>query len=416
MTSIVVHYHEISLKGANRRWFEDRLVSNITARLSRLFVTDATQISQQASRTSKDSKPFSVIRQHGRILVEIDGENPSENAVAKIIPALQQVFGIAHFSILQKSATDLPSLQKTAIMLFETYLLKNSMPRTFRVRLKRSDKRIEGESPTWEKELGLAIHTKHPSLRLQLKNPEWTLRGELHQDTSYLYTDKIEGPRGLPCGTNGHLLTLLSGGIDSPVAAIQMLKRGATSAFVHFSGVPFVGPEALEKVEELVRCVNRYQHIIQPLHVIPFGKIQEKIALTTDAKMRTILYRRLMIKIATAVAPKLGVQALVTGEALGQVASQTIHNMVAINSVASPQLPVLRPLLSFDKSEIIDLAIKYGCYETSILPAADCCTLFADRHPQLKATEDLILEQERRIDSDALVQEACEARKMQWCE
>lgn len=399
MTSIVVHYHEISLKGANRRWFEDRLVGNISARLARLFPSDT-------------PKPFSVIRQHGRILVEIS----EDEKTAQIVLALKQVFGIAHFSVPLKTASDLTSLQKTAITLFETYLQKNPMPRTFRVRLKRSDKRIEGQSPSWEKELGLAIHAKYPSLQLELKNPEWTLRGELHQDTSYLYTDKIEGLRGLPCGTNGHLLTLLSGGIDSPVAAIQMLKRGATSAFVHFSGAPFVGPEALEKVEALVRHVNRFQHLIQPLHVIPFGKIQEKIALTTDSKMRTILYRRLMIRIATALAPKLGVQALVTGEALGQVASQTIHNLVTINSVSSSQMPVLRPLLSHDKSEIIDLAIKYGCYETSILPAVDCCTLFADRHPNLKATEEQITEQERLIDLEALIQEACGSRKMQWCE
>ena len=404
MTSIVVHYHEISLKGANRRWFEDRLVANIRARLARLF--------------PENSEHFTVLRQHGRIIVEINNKVASveEADATRAIGALKQVFGIAHFSVLQKTPTDLASLQKTAVALFDAHLEKNKMPRTFRVRLKRSDKRIEGQSPSWEKELGLAIHAKHPSLTLELKNPEFTLRGELHQGTSYLYTDKIEGPRGLPCGTNGHLLTLLSGGIDSPVAAIQMLKRGATSAFIHFSGAPFVGPEALEKVEALVRHVNCYQHIIQPLHVIPFGKIQEKIALTTDAKLRTILYRRLMIKIATAIAPKLGVQALITGEALGQVASQTIQNMVVINSVTSPQLPVLRPLLSFDKSEIIDLAIKYQCYETSILPATDCCTLFADRHPQLKATEVQIAEQERRIDTEALIEEACNGRQMQWCE
>ena len=181
------------------------------------------------------------------------------------------------------------------------------------------------------------------------------------------------------------MLTLISGGLDSPVAAIRALKRGAVSAFVHFHGAPFVGPEALEKVEGLVRIVNRYQPDPRPLHVVPFGNIQEKIALATNPKLRTVLYRRMMVRIAARLARRLGAEALVSGESLGQVASQTLCNLTSINAVA--ELPILRPLIAFDKLEIINEAKLRGTHDLSIVPAADCCTLFADRHPSIAVTD-----------------------------
>ncbi len=216
--------------------------------------------------------------------------------------------------------------------------------------------------------------------------------------------EKIRGEGGLPVGTNGRVLSLLSGGLDSPVAAIQILRRGSPCSFIHFYGTPFVGEEVLEKIEDLVRIVNRYQPDPQPLHIVPFGKIQEKIALATNPKMRTVLYRRMMVRISCALARRLKAQALVTGESLGQVASQTLENMSTINAVAN--LPILRPLIGYDKDQIIEEAQKRGTYETSIRPAVDCCTLFADRHPSIRTTLPLIEEQEAKFPVQEFVEEA----------
>lgn len=289
---------------------------------------------------------------------------------------------------MRKVPTRYDALISASLEEVQNWIRKNGKPYSFRVRTRRSDKALPEKSTDIDRIIGSAIHDAHPEINVELESPQLTLGVEIRFDQSYLWIEKVRGEGGLPVGTNGRVLALMSGGLDSPVAAIQILRRGSPCSFVHFFGTPFVGDEVLEKIEDLTRIVNQFQPDPHPLHIIPFGKIQEKIALVTNPKMRTVLYRRMMIRISCALARQIKAQALVTGESLGQVASQTIENLSTINAVA--EIPILRPLITYDKDQIIEEAQKRGTYETSIRPAVDCCTLFADRHPSIRTTLTLI--------------------------
>jgi thiamine biosynthesis protein ThiI len=382
---ILLRYHEIALKGDNRSWFEDRLAINARKLFKRGL--------------SKDF-PFNVKKVHGRIIIQSDWNEETQEILKN------RLFGLSSFSPMTRVETQLEAIKQKALEEFQSYVQKFGLPSTFRIKSRRSDKALPETSPQIDRILGAWMQEHYPSLKVDLENAQFTLGVEVRFQESYIWTEIMTGQGGLPVGTNGSVLTLLSGGIDSPVAAIQILRRGSQNHFIHFYGAPFVGEEVLDKIRDLVKTVNRYQPDPQPLYVVPFGKIQEKIALVTNPKMRTLLYRRMMVRIANEVAKKVGAQALVTGESLGQVASQTVENLATVNSVS--ELPILRPLISFDKDEIIERARKWGSYEISIRPATDCCTLFADRHPTLRSNLSLLEEQETQFSVPDLVQEALE--------
>ena len=383
--SILLRYHEVALKGGNRRWFEDRLTLNACKLIKRALGPDT---------------PIEIKKYYGRITLETLWNKQTQGA-------LERVFGLSSFSPMRRVTTDKTAITHAALAEVEKFIQEHKkVPSSFRVKTRRSDKAFPETSMELDRFFGSVLHDAYPQMKVDLVRPELQVGIEIHFEDSFLWTEKFSGPGGLPVGTNSHLLCLMSGGLDSPVAAIQALRRGAIAHFIHFYGTPFVGQEALEKVENLVAIVNRYQPDPQPLFVVPFGRIQEKIALVTQPKVRTVLYRRMMIRIANALAEKLKIQALVTGESLGQVASQTLENLSIIN--AASQIPILRPLITYDKDEIIEYAQKWGTYETSIQPALDCCTLFADRHPILKASASLIEEQESRFSIPELVAQALE--------
>lgn len=381
-SSILLRYHEIALKGDNRSRFEQQLARN------------ARQLIQ---RTTDPSTPVGMRRTHGRVILETDW-NP------EVEDALSRVFGLSSFSPMRKVKTDLTSLVQAALEEFEKHRAKYGQVKSFKVKTRRSDKALPETSPQIDRIVGGGIAKAYPEYQVDLKSPEMTLGIEIRNRESFIWTEKISGPGGLPVGANAHLLSLISGGIDSPVAAIHALRRGTSCSFVHFYGAPYVGPEVFDKVLRLVKRVNDFQPNPKPLYVIPFGKIQEKIALVTPPRARTLLYRRMMFRISNELAKQIHAQALVTGESIGQVASQTVENLSAIHAVSG--LPVVQPLVTFDKDEIISKAQKWGTYETSLLPGLDCCTLFADRHPVLKSRAESLEELETQYSVSDLIQEA----------
>ncbi len=385
---LMIRYHEIALKGGKRPVFEKQLARNIDKMLKRTFGSDA---------------PIKVLRQTGRILVEAPWDDENQ---AKAQQTLEKVFGISSFSPMRKVDTHIETIKTAALEEFQKAIAAHGMPKTFRVQTRRSDKVFPESSTDLDRIFGSHLHAAFPDLQVELKKPELRLGIEIRRNQSYIWSQKFPGPGGLPVGSNGKLLALMSGGIDSPIAVLQILKRGSPVRFIHFDGAPFVGPESREKAEDLVRLVNQYQPAPERMHTIAFGKIQEKIALVTDAKMRTVLYRRMMMRISCRIARRIKALALVTGEALGQVASQTLENLVTIDRVSD--LPILRPLIAYDKSEIIALAHHFKTFDTSVREAADCCTLFGDRHPTIYSTPAEAEEQEKNFDVEALVNEACE--------
>ncbi|MCM2276586.1 MAG: tRNA 4-thiouridine(8) synthase ThiI [Oligoflexia bacterium] len=386
--AVLLRYHEIALKGQNRRWFEDRLEGNVRLLIERGLRAGG---DPQARFSGK------ITRQHGRILIETAwNENVRE--------ALCNSFGLSSFSPIRKVPTDHASLIRGAIEEVDAYIRRHGQPSDFRVLSRRSDKVLPETSVELDQLIGGELLRAFPGLKVKLEKPALYVGIEVRRDRSFIWTEKVPGLGGLPVGSNGPLLAMLSGGLDSPVAAIQTLRRGSATRLMHFYGTPFVGEEVLRKVIDLARIVNRYQPKPEPLHVVPFGKLQERIALATSPKLRTVLYRRMMVRIACALAPRLGAHGLVTGESLGQVASQTVENLATINAAAT--LPIIRPLVTCDKDEIIAQAQRWGSYETSIRPGLDCCTLFADRHPALHSSIDEAEAQESRFPVQELVDEA----------
>ncbi len=382
--AILLRYHEIALKGGNRGWFEDRLAINARKLLERALPQKA---------------PIEVERQSGRVLVHAEWDSTSREA-------LSRVFGVSSLSPMRSVETSKEALLQAALEEFQNYAAKNGVPKSFRVLTRRSDKALPETSMEIDHFIGGALHDAFPMMKVDLKNPDFIMGVEIRTGRSYLWTEKHRARGGLPVGTNARCLALLSGGLDSPVAALRTLRRGSPVSFVHFYGVPFVGEEVLTKIEDLAHVINRFQPDPEPLHVIPFGKIQEQIALATQPKMRTILYRRMMVRIACELAQEIRAQALITGESLGQVASQTVENLATINTVAA--LPILRPLIAYDKDEIIEEAKRWETFDISIRPGVDCCTLFSDRHPAIRASLAQVEEQEARFPVQDLVQEALE--------
>ncbi len=373
---LLVKYGEIILKGLNRPIFEDLLVRNIRAAL-RGFTPEITK----AQATT---------------YVRLPDENNLEEAVER----LRKVFGIVSITrayVLPKEITAI--CEGTAKCLEETL----AAAETFKVEAKRSDKKFPLKSPEICREVGGYLCGKFPNLSVNVKNPDKTVMVEVRDTHTYVYCDKVKGPGGMPVGTNSKAILLLSGGIDSPVAGYMAAKRGVALEAVHFFSHPYTSDRAKEKVLELAQIVAAYTGGMK-VHVVPFTEIQLEIRKHCPEEQLTIIMRRFMMKIAECIAKKNGAIALVTGESIGQVASQTVEALGVTNNAVS--LPVFRPVIGMDKDEIVERARMIGTFETSILPYEDCCTIFTPKHPTTKPKLEKIVESERLLDVEGLIRKA----------
>jgi thiamine biosynthesis protein ThiI len=385
MRCAIVHYHELALKGRNRDYFEDRLVHNIQLALSDLGIR---QVENLRSRI--------------RVIL------PSEASSEIIRQRLSRVCGIANFSLADSVPLDLANPNFDALSAAIIEELKTKSFSTFRVTAKRADKRLPLTSMDAERIVGAAIH-EQTGKAVSLKDPDITVYLEMLSRDVYFAVEKIQGPGGMPVGVSGKVACLISGGIDSPVASYRMIKRGCRALFVHFSGRPLVSRDSEDKVRDLVQTLTAYLHKSR-LYVIPFGEIQREIVLNTPAPFRVVLYRRMMLRIAEELARKEQCWGLVTGDSLGQVASQTPENLSVVEKAA--ELPILRPLIGMDKLEITDEAKRIGTYETSIEPDQDCCKLFTPPHPSTKTRLEELLNVERALDIPRLVKQGVEKAEL----
>jgi thiamine biosynthesis protein ThiI len=376
---ILVRCGEIMLKGLNRPVFESILVKNIKRALYGLGEAN-------------------VIKSQGRIFVE---PKNSEFDFDEAIERLTRVFGIVSLSIVWKVETDFNTIKEYSLNAVKNILSKSNYS-TFRVMTKRGNKRFPMQSPEISAEIGAHILSSVPNLKVDLHKPQFTLFIEVREYT-YIYSEIIPAHGGLPTGTSGKAMLLLSGGIDSPVAGWMMGKRGMEIDAVHFYSYPYTSERSKEKVIELARILSTYCFDIR-LHIVPFTAIQEEINFNAPHSQMTIIMRRVMMKISETIANKNGALALITGESLGQVASQTIQGLAVTNDAV--KMPVFRPLIGMDKNEVVDLSRKIDTYETSILPYEDCCTTFVAKHPDTKPKLDKILELEKELQLDNLIYDA----------
>jgi thiamine biosynthesis protein ThiI len=367
----VVHYHEISLKRRNRPLFLRRLGENLV-------------------RATAGCGVRGVRRLPGRLVLDLADTVDAETLHARI----GTVFGIANFAIGVAVPPTLDAV-KTATLA----LLKGRAFESFQIRARRTFKVFPMTSEAVNRVLGTLVLERFPT-RVDLTHAALTVHVELMPRDALVYVDRLPGPGGLPVGVSGRVVALLSGGIDSPVAACRMQKRGCEVEFVHFHSVPYLADTSQKKARALVGELVRRQFIAR-LWLVPFGEIQREVVLAAPAPLRVVVYRRLMARIAEALAHRVGALALVTGESLGQVASQTLENIGRVTEVVS--LPILRPLIGTDKEEIVREARAIGTYEISIEPDQDCCTLFVPGHPETRASVAQIARAESRLDVAALV-------------
>lgn len=374
-THIVIHYAEIGLKGKNRKLFEEQLISNIKTALS-------------------DQKVEAVKRTSGRLLVILGPKSDLE----QVSDRLSRVFGIAHFSPAVQVKADFDEIKKAALE-----VAQNLEWDTFKVATKRSQKDFPMTSMEVSRDVGEYVLENTKGKKVKIKNPDLEIMIEIVEKNAYVFAEKISAPGGLPVGSSGKIVSLLSGGIDSPVSSWMLAKRGCEVIFVHFHSVPQTERASVEKVKELAEKLSKWQ-IKTKVYLVPFLDIQKEIVKETKGDYRVVLYRRFMYRIAEAVAKTENAKALVTGEAVGQVASQTLENIAAINDAIT--IPVLRPLIGMDKSEIIDRAQAIDTYELSIVPHGDCCSLFIPRHPVTRGKIDVARVEEAKLDVDGLIENA----------
>lgn len=388
MRCLIVHYHELALKGRNRPFFENRLVEHLRQCLRDLGVRQVQAL-------------------NGRIRIEL----PDSASWEQVRGRASQVFGCTHVVLAHAVRMDVTQPDLTPIIDTAVSLVRGRTFETFRVSAKRADKRFPWTSVGIEQTVGAHVCTA-TGKRVSLKTPELVVHIELIAKEAYIAVDREAGPGGLPVGVSGTVACLLSGGIDSPVAAYRMMKRGCRAVFIHFHGRPYVTRASEEKVRELTHLLTQYQ-LTSRLYLVPFGEIQRQIVVGAPAPFRIVLYRRMMLRIAEALARTEGCWALVTGDSLGQVASQTPENLTVVQQAAT--LPILRPLIGMDKIEITDEARRLGSFETSIEPDQDCCRLFVPPHPSTKTNLAAIEKIERALEIDAMVKQGLAGAELVEC-
>ncbi len=343
-----------------------------------------------------------MYKEQGKLYIEAQ-----EDDFDLIINRLRKVFGLVYISPCIRVDKDMIRIEEASIKIMEEKLSKD-LVNTFKVKTNRVDKSFPMKSPEISRKIGAIILNKFNQLKVDVHNPEIYLYIDI-KDNCYIYIDRIEGYGGLPVGTNGKGLLLLSGGIDSPVAGFMMAKRGVQISGIHFHSYPFTSERAEEKVKNLAEILSLYTGPIK-LYSVNILEIQKELNAKCPGDEMTILSRRFMMRIAEKIAKKSGIDALITGENLGQVASQTIKGISVIN--AAVNMPILRPLIGFDKVDIIDIAKEIETYETSILPYEDCCTLFLPKHPVTRPRLEDIERSEESIDIEVLVSNAIEGMEV----
>ncbi|MDR1131880.1 MAG: tRNA 4-thiouridine(8) synthase ThiI [Oscillospiraceae bacterium] len=378
---ILLKQGEIILKGQNRRFFEDKLLANIRRRL-------------------KPFGGFRVYAAQSTVYIEPEAGCDMDGA----FEAVQSVFGVV-------GVTRAMACEKDGDAIFETakrYLGEElSEAGSFKVETKRSDKRFPMSSIALSQYVGGLLADAYPEVRVDVRAPDLTVHVEVRENAAYIHAGALPGAGGLPVGCNGSAVTLLSGGIDSPVSSYMIARRGIHLVPVHFFSFPYTSEQAREKVVSLARILTKYCGRLA-VEVVPFTRIQEEIRAKCPEAYFTLIMRRFMMRISEQIAEMHGCGALVTGENLGQVASQTMEALRVTEDGLS--LPVLRPLIGMDKSDIVALARRIGTFETSILPYEDCCTVFTPRHPRTRPRLEDVLEAERTLDYPALIGEAVQSK------
>ncbi len=379
-SDIILREGEMVLKGRNRRDFEYRLIKNV-------------------KRVTKDFKGVSVERSYGRIYIRNANENTME-----IIKGVKLIPGIYNISPIMKTDKNLDNIKAKALEMLKKAIVGK---KTFKVEAKRADKTYPLDSMEISRQVGGYILAMFDGeLSVDVRNPDVVVNVEVTFTAANIYSEKIEGAGGLPIGTSGRGLTLLSGGIDSPVAIWMGLKRGVEMDALHFHSFPFTSERSKEKVVDLTKILAKHTGKMK-LYVINFTEIQKIIGLKCPKEYYITIMRRFMLRIATIIANKYDYKALFTGDSIGQVASQTLESMAAINAVTT--LPVIRPLASMDKHHIIQISREIGTYETSILPYEDCCTVFVPQNPVIRPEISVCEEGEKELDIDKLIEECLAA-------
>ncbi len=379
---VICHYHEVALKQRNREIFEKKLRTNIAFMLSDIV------------------KQSMVMRGYGRLKIVLPFGFEETEKVELVKSRLCNVFGLTNFGIGVVTALDIEKICEASFK-----VLKNKTFKTFSVKTKRQNKKFPLNSVEVNRRVGAyllqELNKNGNRISVDLKNPDVSVYIEIVDKEVYVYADRFKGPGGLPVGSSGKVVSLLSAGFDSPIASYMMMKRGAKVVFVHYHSYPYTSYDSIEQVKQLVKIMTKFQ-FHSKLYIVPIAEAQRIIVLNAPVGLRTILYRRLMIKIAEKIAEKENAEALVTGESLGQVASQTLRNIRVINQIAT--LPILRPLIGIDKEEIIQKAREIGTYEISSQPYDDCCSFLTGRHPETWADFEEIFEVERKFNWDELVE------------
>ena len=377
---------EVVLKGLNRRTFEDILIKNI-------------------KRSLNSIGKFSINIAQSTIYV-IPQDDSDEDILDAAEERISKIFGIATFSRACFAKKDMDGIKQTCISYLKEQLLRC---KSFKVESKRADKRFCLKSPQISAEIGGFILEKFPHIKVDVHNPDIIITIEIRETGAYIRGEAIQGAGGLPIGTGGKAAILISGGIDSPVAAWTIAKRGVELTAIHFASPPYTSPRAEQKVEQLLEKVAKYSGSIKMI-VVPFTKIQEQIKDNCPEELFTIIMRRFMMKIAERIAINDDCSALITGESLGQVASQTIGAISCTDEAVA--MPIFRPLIGMDKNEIVNMSRKIDTFNISIQPYEDCCTVFTPKHPRTKPILKFVKEAEQKLDMEDLIQDAIEKIKI----
>ncbi|MBE7054259.1 MAG: tRNA 4-thiouridine(8) synthase ThiI [Ruminococcaceae bacterium] len=377
---ILVRYGEIVLKGLNRRYFENLLSDNIKEAIAGMGRYE--------------------LRKSGAVIYirPLDGDEQAN----RIMERLKYVFGVVSITLAYKCSKDLKEIQQKAVEYLSDTLKKY---KTFKVESKRADKKYPLTSPEISYYVGGYLLEHNPHLKVDVKNPEITVMVEVRDEYAYIHTEKIRCLGGMPIGANGKAMLLLSGGIDSPAAGYMIAKRGVRLEAVHFFSYPYTSERAKDKVLKLASIVARYSGDMK-VHIVPFTDIQLEIRDKCPEEHLTLVMRRFMMQIAERIAKNNNCKALITGESIGQVASQTMEALNVTNDAVD--MLVLRPFVGMDKEEIVEISQKIDAFETSILPYEDCCTVFTPRHPSTKPKIEKVIESQNLLDVERLINEAVE--------